>query len=108
MTSPSSERPVIGEAGVRRIAELARLHLEADQIPLLSEHFERMLDFVEKLNEVDVKGVEPDTHPAQSTDQLREDRLRLPASPGGPVEREQTLKNAPEEDGQHFLTPRVI
>ena len=108
MTSPSPERPVIGEAGVRRIAELARLQLGKDQIPELSQHFERMLDFVEKLNEVDVEGVEPDLHPARSSDELREDKLRGAASPGGPVDREQILNNAPEEDGQHFLTPRVV
>ena len=110
MTSgPTPEgRPVIGEIGVRRIAELARLRVEPEEIPALAEHFERMLDFAESLQEVDVEGVEPDLHPDRQAEFVREDRVLGPNSPGSRLDRSAVLANAPDHEGPYFTTPRVV
>ena len=105
--SCADERPRIGEDGVRRIAELAHLRVEDEQFPAFAEHFERMLDFVEKLNEVDVTGVEPDIHCERNAD-LREDTLREPSTPGGPLDRDRVMENAPDHEGPYFTTPKVV
>ncbi len=106
--SPDRQRPVIGEEGVRHIAELARLSVASGEIPSLARHFERMLDFVEKLNEVVVEGVEPDLHPPQSAELLRADEPREPSTPGGPLPAGPILENAPDHDGTYFVTPKVV
>ena len=45
----------------RRVAKLARIRVEDDDLPALAQDFNRILGFVEQLNEVDVEGVEPMT-----------------------------------------------
>ena len=45
----------------RRVAKLARIKVEDEDLPALAEDFNRILGFVEQLNEVDVEGVEPMT-----------------------------------------------
>ncbi|MFQ5654555.1 MAG: Asp-tRNA(Asn)/Glu-tRNA(Gln) amidotransferase subunit GatC [Planctomycetota bacterium] len=105
---PRPARPLIGEEGVLRIAELARLRIDPAEVPSLAAHFERMLDFVDKLNEVDVEGVEPDMHPGVFAEGLREDSPWEEGAPGGPVERQRILDNAPESQGPYFTTPRVV
>ena len=108
MNPPAEPRARVGEDGVRWIAELARLRVEPDEIPALAAHFERMLDFVGKLQEVDVEGVEPDFSPACPIESLRADEPRAAGSPGGAVDRSQILDNAPQHQGPYFTTPKVV
>ncbi len=104
----AEDRPVLGEAQVRHIAVLARLELEPAAIPALVHHFERMLDFVAALAEVDVTGIDPDLHPARAAADLRSDRLRGAGEPGGTVPRDAVLANAPDHEGPYFVTPKVV
>ena len=103
MTGP----PRIGEEGVRRIAELARLRIDPQDIPELARHFDRMLEFVAHLAEVDVDGVAPDIHGERSVAGLRDDAAR-PAETGEAVKLDSILANAPETEGPYFTTPRVV
>ncbi len=105
---PTPARPVIGESGVQRIAELARLRVPAEQVAPLAQHFERMLDFVDTLNEVDVTDVKADIHQQRGAELLRDDRPRDAGFPGGPLDREAVLDNAPAHEGPYFATPRVV
>ncbi|MFP4406223.1 Asp-tRNA(Asn)/Glu-tRNA(Gln) amidotransferase subunit GatC, partial [Rhodosalinus sp.] len=41
------------------VAHLARIRVEEDELPALAEEFNRILGFIEELNEVDVEGIEP-------------------------------------------------
>ena len=108
MPSSGSKRPAVGEREVRQIAELARLRVTEEEIPAIVEHFAKMLDFVETLNEVDVEGIEPDLHPERSAESLREDRLRSHQEPGGPIDRQRVLENSPRAHDAFFVTPRVV
>lgn len=106
--STSPDRPVLGEAGVRHIAELARLHVGDAEVPELADHFERILDFVDTLKEVDVAGVEPLLHDSRPLAELRPDAL----SDSG-VDLSAVFANAPDsdeadDDGRYFVTPRVV
>lgn len=104
----SGARPVLGEAEVRRIAALARLELPAAAVPGFVHHFERMLEFVAQLHEVDVRDVDPDLHPARGAESLRADSARSLGEAGGPVSREAVLANAPDHEGPYFVTPKVV
>lgn len=61
-----------------------------------------MIQFVEKLNELDTSGVAPLLHMSDTVNVLREDEVK------GSVERAEALKNAPLQDGVFFKVPKVI
>jgi aspartyl-tRNA(Asn)/glutamyl-tRNA(Gln) amidotransferase subunit C len=93
----------IDDATLDRIAELARLDVSDPAIrkQLLAD-MQRVIDFVEKLNEIDTKGVEPLIHMSEELDVLREDV----AQPG--LSKKEALMNAPVKDSDYFKVPRVV
>lgn len=93
----------IDEATLDRIAELARLDVSdpAVRARLLGD-MQRVIDFVEKLNAVDTKGVEPLIHLSEEVDVLREDVAR----PG--LTKQEALMNAPVKDSDYFKVPKVV
>jgi aspartyl-tRNA(Asn)/glutamyl-tRNA(Gln) amidotransferase subunit C len=92
----------VNDAMVDKLAHLARLKFnEADKQEIKTD-LQRMIAFVEKLNELDLSGVEPLMHMSDEVNVLREDEIK------GSVSREEALKNAPLHDGQFFKVPKVI
>lgn len=93
----------IDDATLDRIAELARLDVSdpTTRKQLLAD-MQRVIDFVEKLNEIDTKGVEPLIHMSEEQDVLREDV----AKPG--FTKQEALMNAPVKDSDYFKVPRVV
>ncbi len=89
-------------ATVRRIAKLARIRVEDDQLPRLQAELNGILGWIEQLNEVDVDGVEPLTGGAQMALKLRADAV----TDGGI--REQVLANAPDRQGDFYAVPKVV
>jgi len=68
----------------------------------IKQDLQKMITFVEKLNELDLENVEPLIHMSPEVNVLRNDEIR------GSVSREEALKNAPKTDGEFFLVPKVI
>jgi len=62
----------------------------------------QVLDYIEKLNELNTDGVEPLSHPGAVTNVFRDD------VPAGSIENDQALKNAPDKLNGCFRVPRVI
>jgi aspartyl-tRNA(Asn)/glutamyl-tRNA(Gln) amidotransferase subunit C len=93
----------ITEQTIDRIAELARLDVSdaATRATLLSD-MQRVFDFVEKLNEVDTKGVEPLIFMTDEMDVLRDDVASIE------ITKAEALKNAPVKDSDYFKVPRVV
>ncbi len=93
----------ITDATLDRIAELARLDVgdAASRSQLLGD-MQRVINFVEKLNEVDTTGVEPLIFMTEGSDVLREDVAQLEIS------KAEALKNAPVKDSDYFKVPRVV
>jgi aspartyl-tRNA(Asn)/glutamyl-tRNA(Gln) amidotransferase subunit C len=89
-------------ATVRRIAKLARIRLEEQEVAQLQAELNGILGWIEQLNEVDVEGVEPLTGVAQMTLRMREDVV----TDGGIADR--VLANAPERKGAFFTVPKVV
>jgi len=98
----------LGAEEVHRIAELARLRIEPAEVPMLVEHFSRMLRFVDSLAEADDPSLPPWQLESASAETLRSDRPREPGEPGGPIPAEAWRANAPESDGAWFTVPRVV
>ena len=87
---------------VRDLALLARLQLSQDERATVRPQLERILEFVERLSELDTEDVEPMTTALDVDNRWREDSL----IPGLTVD--QALANAPSHDDECFLVPPVL
>jgi aspartyl-tRNA(Asn)/glutamyl-tRNA(Gln) amidotransferase subunit C len=87
---------------VRRIARLARIAVAEPEVEHLQAELNAMLAFVEQLNEVDVRGVEPMTSVTPMALKMREDKV----TDGGIAD--DVLRNAPVSEDHFFLVPKVI
>lgn len=87
---------------IANLSNLARLEFDAAEKTQIREDLQRMIEFIERLDELDTTGVEPLLHLSPETDVLRDD------IPGGSVSREEALSNAPATDGTYFKVPKVI
>ena len=92
----------INEALVDKLAHLARLNFDAAAKEDIRNDLQKMIQFIEKLNEVDTTGVEPLLHMSSNVNILRSDEVK------GSISREAGLKNAPVHDEQFFKVPKVI
>jgi aspartyl-tRNA(Asn)/glutamyl-tRNA(Gln) amidotransferase subunit C len=84
------------------VADLARLDLDAAAIDKFAEQIGDVLEYVDKLNEVDTEGLRPTSHAISLTNAFREDELRQP------LERDKVLANAPEKEDGNFVVPKVV
>ncbi|MBL7722800.1 MAG: Asp-tRNA(Asn)/Glu-tRNA(Gln) amidotransferase subunit GatC [Chitinophagaceae bacterium] len=87
---------------VEKLAHLSRLQFNESEKAEIKNDLQRMIGFVEKLNELNLDGVEPLMHMSEEMNVLREDEIK------GSVSREEALKNAPLHDDQFFKVPKVI
>ncbi|MDR3536462.1 MAG: Asp-tRNA(Asn)/Glu-tRNA(Gln) amidotransferase subunit GatC [Acetobacteraceae bacterium] len=89
-------------ATVRRIATLARIRVEENELAKLQGELNGILGWIEQLNEVNVEGIEPLTGGAQMALRMRDDVV----TDGGYPER--VLGNAPERIGDFYAVPKVV
>ncbi len=87
---------------VRHVARLARLALTEDEERRMTEQLSSILEYIEKLNELDTGDIEPTYHAVEMTNVLRDDEVR----PSYPLD--EVLKNAPDRQGPFFIVPRII
>lgn len=92
----------VNEALVQKLAHLSKLTFSEKEKEEIAGDLQRMIGFVEKLNELDLKDVEPLMHMSEERNVLRDDVVK------GSISRDQALLNAPETDGTFFKVPKVI
>lgn len=92
----------VTEDDVRRIARLARIAEPKDRLTQLTGELNGILAWVEMLNEVDLKGVEPMTTPVSTALPMREDNVTDGEIP------EKVLKNAPKAEEGFFVVPKSV
>lgn len=93
------------EKDVRYVADLAHLELSEDEVRKFLPQLDSILQYVDKLNQLDTTRVEPMaqvTHPASENPSLRLDQTCHT------FDQEVALANAPEKDAGCFKVPRVI
>ena len=89
-------------ADVEKIAHLARLGVDAGDIPDYCRSLSDILAFVEQLNAVDTSGVEPLAHPLEATQRLRPDIVTETDN------RDAFQQVAPQTEAGLYLVPKVI
>jgi aspartyl-tRNA(Asn)/glutamyl-tRNA(Gln) amidotransferase subunit C len=87
---------------VEHVAKLARLQLTPEELDRYGSQLGAILDYIAKLEKLDLKGVEPLAHAADTTNVFRED------VPRPPLPRPEALKNAPDHTDDFFIVPKVV
>lgn len=86
----------------RHVAKLARLALDESHLQRLTGQLESILEYVNKLQQVNTAGVEPLAHALPLHNVFREDVVE----PSLPLDK--VLQNAPQTDGPFFKVPKVL
>ncbi len=92
----------VNDALIEKLARLSQLEFSEMEKDGIKNDLQRMIGFVEKLNELNLDGVQPLLHMSEEVNVLRRDEIK------GSVPREEALRNAPLHDEQFFKVPKVI
>lgn len=92
----------ITEETVDHIAHLARLEFKGEKKETIKEDLERILQFIDKLKQLETNNVEPLVYMTNEVNRLREDETKVTLS------QEEVLKNAPKKDSDYFRIPKVL
>jgi aspartyl-tRNA(Asn)/glutamyl-tRNA(Gln) amidotransferase subunit C len=85
-----------------KIAHLSRLEFDEKDAAKMMSDMTNIVNWVEKLNEVDTTGVEPLTTMSHEINMLRDDEVKEH------LQHDRALKNAPKKDADYFRVPKVI
>jgi len=92
----------IDHAQVRKVAKLSRLDLTEAEITEFASQLSAILDYMEKINELDTENVQPLAHCLPISNVFREDSVKESLGT------EKTLANAPKRDGEFFKVPKIL
>ena len=87
---------------VEKVALLARLKFDEAELEKITKHMVQIVEYVDKLSELNTEDVEPMAHALDIQNALAEDESRPSLS------RKEVLKNAPKHDEEYFLVPAVL
>jgi len=87
---------------IEHIAELARIDLDEDEKELFGSQLSSILDYMEKLNELDTSDIEPTSHVLSLQNVMRDDTVRES------IPREDALMNAPSHTEKFYRVPKII
>jgi aspartyl-tRNA(Asn)/glutamyl-tRNA(Gln) amidotransferase subunit C len=93
---------IIDKETVEKVAHLARLELSEDETEKMIADMNKILGFMDKLNEIDTSGVEPLVYMTDEINVLREDVVKQE------ITHKEALQNAPKHDDNYFLVAKVI
>ena len=87
---------------VKKVAKLSRISLDDSKLESLSKDLASILNFVEQLNKLDTKQIEPLSSTVDKTLEPRTDKINDGKIKG------QKLKNTPDKNEEFFIVPKVI
>ncbi|MBC5773841.1 Asp-tRNA(Asn)/Glu-tRNA(Gln) amidotransferase subunit GatC [Pontibacter sp. KCTC 32443] len=87
---------------IRKLAHLARLEFNEEKEQEMLGDLNKILNWVDKLRELDTENIEPLTHMTAEVNVMREDVAQ------NTVTHEEALLNAPKKDSDYFRVPKVL
>lgn len=87
---------------VDRVATLAKLEFKPEERELIKNDLNKIIDFIDQINNIDTEGVEPLIHMNNEVNVLREDIAEVT------ITQQEALKNAPQKDSDYFKIPKVL
>lgn len=106
-SAPPKVTPKVTEDLTRHVANLARLDLGEQEVRIYTAQIQEVLNYVNQLQDIDVKGIAPLTHPLDLHTPMREDVVKpFPKDEHG---RPKILQSAPEivQDGSYKVPPII-
>ncbi len=92
----------LDKATVEKLAHLARLEFSEKEKEEMLKDMNKIMAFVDKINEMDLEGVEPLIYLTEEENVLRKDEVK------NQVTKDEALKNAPDRDTDYFRVPKVL
>ncbi|WP_067839100.1 Asp-tRNA(Asn)/Glu-tRNA(Gln) amidotransferase subunit GatC [Amphibacillus sediminis] len=92
----------ISKEQVKHVAHLARLAITEEEVDVMTKQLGDIIHYAELLNELDTSHVEPTTHVLDLKNVMRKDEPRKW------IEREDALKNAPDQKDGQFRVPSIL
>ncbi len=86
---------------LERLCWLSRLRLSQEEKVAFLGQLNKILDYFERIDEVDVEGIPPTHHVIDLTNVLREDEVEEPQP-------DEVLELAPRRRGRYILAPRIL
>ena len=87
---------------IKEIATLCKLEFNSKDEDKMKSDMNKIIHFVEKLNQIDTKEVDPLIYISDENNVLREDVVKLNSS------QKEALINAPEKDSDYFKVPTIL
>ncbi len=87
---------------IDHLAHLSRLEFDTDKKEGIRHDLNRMVGFIEKLQEVNTEGIEPLVFMSDVQNVWRKDEIK------GSINRDEALANSPANDNVYFKVPTVI
>ncbi len=92
----------ISKEEVEHVAWLARIKLSEEEKELYTQQFNQILEYFEKISELETEDIPPELHVMGIVNVAREDK------PGKPLNHTEALKNAPKKRGGYFEAPKML
>ena len=92
----------ISREEVEHVAHLARLELKDQELVKMTEQLDNILSYVDKLGELDTENVKETTHAFSISNAFRDDVVQ------SSLDQDEALSNAPSDNGESFVVPKVI
>ncbi len=93
---------IVNDALVEKLANLSRLEFDETEKEEIKSDLEKMIGFIDKLNELDTTGVDPLLHMSDNVNVSRKDEVK------NEINREEVFRNAPLHNEEFFKVPKVI
>jgi len=87
---------------IEHLARLARLSVSGDEKILFANQIDNILNYMDKLNELDTSDIEPTSHVVSLSNVVREDL------PKASLDRKDALMNAPDKTDKFYRVPKII
>ena len=92
----------INQNTIKKLASLSKLKFNKKEMELITNDMEKMIDFIQTLEEIDTDGVEPLIHMTKGYNHWRTDEV------GEMLPPKEALKNSPKADSTYFKLPKVL
>jgi aspartyl-tRNA(Asn)/glutamyl-tRNA(Gln) amidotransferase subunit C len=93
---------IIDKKDVLYIANLSKLNIEEEHVEKFTIEFNKIIEYINKLSEVNTDSTKPTSHVLEMFNVLREDVVI------DSLEEKETFKNAPDKEKDHFKVPRIV
>ncbi len=92
----------INEETILKLASLSKLKFDKDEMDLITNDMQKMINFIQTLEDINTDGIEPLIHMTDGFNNWREDKVETM------LDQKEALKNGPQSDATYFKIPKVL